>query len=686
MSRHAINVESRRQNVTGGHRNAAPVCEQDSNVYIPSGPNELTIQRSFDIVVGYRMLDIGELAARLERLENAVDRCTSVLTALSNKTTMSSTPTPDSAVGFERDEEDMQAVHTIQNGALTTDEERIVDTDGGYRSQNKDDRKRHYRATSMESLFSSIHNSIDKCLKCYTQSTDPMEDHIYNELLKTNQLWMDQFNDKSLTADLSDDGLPPTPPSKELLDSLTDVYFRQVNTILPVLSRERFYGHLYSISEIQDDSAWVIISNNLTIQSLYQVVRLAVQGSEQLVPMAMHKEVVQPFLENARRAFAHIKSLHSPRLINVQAITSLFLIAMDHFQMETADVLLEQACRLALDAGIHHENNGTFIYSPAEIKERRGLFWTLFVLDKNWSLIKGRNPFIPLQTCSIPFLTPDTTNEADNVLEKYFLVRIRLAMIQEQIYLDLYSSQGKRRQHTLDTITVLDNLLQQWYKEHTALLDVSLLNGPQSALALEILFHYQNSRILVLSCVDEWSCRAACVNLSRESIMILQNLNQSRGIEKHSALHRGLQLVPFAGFTELVQSILNSVGQQDAPITSLKSDCDLLRSAVEIIENITSPESPNTYGFKLHSTASRCLDLVSNIVSYAESRSTMAIGSTTEVVTPKNRKQKFEPQMVKPLETFNSNNIYDMFDDFDMTYDPSTQTIVPSTATFPFLS
>jgi hypothetical protein len=77
------------------------------------------------------------------------------------------------------------------------------------------------------------------------------------------------------------------------------------------------------MSEVQDDSAWVIISNNLTIQSLYQVVRLAVQGSEQLVPMAMHKEVVQPFLENARRAFAHIKSLQSPRLINVQALTSL---------------------------------------------------------------------------------------------------------------------------------------------------------------------------------------------------------------------------------------------------------------------------------------------------------------------------------------------------------------------------
>jgi Fungal specific transcription factor domain len=211
---------------------------------------------------------------------------------------------------------------------------------------------------------------------------------------------------------------------------------------------------------------------------------------------------------------------------------------MDHFQMETADVLLDQACQLALDAGLHHENSGTFIYSPAEIKERRGLFWTLFVLDKNWSLIKGRNPYIPLKTCSIPFPAPDTTNEADNVLEKYFLVRIRLAMIQEQIFLDLYSSQGKRRQHTLESITVLDNLLQQWYKEHTALLDVSLLNGPQSALALEILFHYQNSRILVLSCIDEWSCQAACVNLSRECIMILQNLNQSRGIEKHSALHR----------------------------------------------------------------------------------------------------------------------------------------------------
>jgi hypothetical protein len=91
------------------------------------------------------MLDIGELAARLERLENAVDRCTSVLTALSAKATMSSTPTPDSAVGFERDDEEMQVAHTIQNGPLTTDEGQMGDTDSAYRSQvlhNKDERKR----------------------------------------------------------------------------------------------------------------------------------------------------------------------------------------------------------------------------------------------------------------------------------------------------------------------------------------------------------------------------------------------------------------------------------------------------------------------------------------------------------------------------------------------------------------
>jgi hypothetical protein len=66
----------------------------------------------------------------------------------------------------------------------------------------------------MASLFTNIHSGIDKCLKVCTQSSDPMEDHIFNEMFKSNQLWMDQFNDKTLTPDLSNDGLPPTPPSK----------------------------------------------------------------------------------------------------------------------------------------------------------------------------------------------------------------------------------------------------------------------------------------------------------------------------------------------------------------------------------------------------------------------------------------------------------------------------------------
>jgi hypothetical protein len=46
MNLRATNAESRRPNVIGDRRNAAPVCEQDSNVYTPNGRNEPIIQRS----------------------------------------------------------------------------------------------------------------------------------------------------------------------------------------------------------------------------------------------------------------------------------------------------------------------------------------------------------------------------------------------------------------------------------------------------------------------------------------------------------------------------------------------------------------------------------------------------------------------------------------------------------------
>lgn len=38
---------------------------------------------------------------------------------------------------------------------------------------------------------------------------------MYNEMLKLNQIWIDQFTNNQLMAiDLPNDGLPPNPPSK----------------------------------------------------------------------------------------------------------------------------------------------------------------------------------------------------------------------------------------------------------------------------------------------------------------------------------------------------------------------------------------------------------------------------------------------------------------------------------------
>lgn len=206
--------------------------------------------------------------------------------------------------------------------------------------------------------------------------------------------------------------------------------------------------------------------------------------------------------------------------------------------MEVAELLFEQACQLALEAGLHLENDGTMVYTPEEIKERRGLFWTLYILDKNLSLVKGRSHYISLQGSSIPLPASNGTN-SESTLELFFLARIRLAMIQEQVFLKLYSANEiKRQQQSVNSITVLDSLLRHWYDEHKALLDKAFLNGSHSALSLEILFHYQNTRILVLRCFDEISYQAACVGPCRESLMLLQNLNQSRGVGRNSSLLR----------------------------------------------------------------------------------------------------------------------------------------------------
>lgn len=75
----------------------------------------------------YRILDIGELATRLERLEGAVERCTTALTTLLDRSIKSSNPTSDGEGSCERDNDELQIAHSMQHGQPTIGDDQNMD-------------------------------------------------------------------------------------------------------------------------------------------------------------------------------------------------------------------------------------------------------------------------------------------------------------------------------------------------------------------------------------------------------------------------------------------------------------------------------------------------------------------------------------------------------------------------------
>src|SRR5436190_21408121 len=90
--------------------------------------------------------------------------------------------------------------------------------------------------------------------------------------------------------------------------------------------------------------------------------------------------------------------------------------------------------------GLHQQDHRIEGYSEEEVQERRNLFWTLFVLDKHFSLLTGKSCCLPSYDCDV--LRPEL--EPANKLQKYFNARIGLALVQERIYVGMYSAKALR--------------------------------------------------------------------------------------------------------------------------------------------------------------------------------------------------------------------------------------------------
>ena len=160
------------------------------------------------------------------------------------------------------------------------------------------------------------------------------------------------------------------------------------------------------------------------------------------------------------------------------------------------------------------------------------------MLDKHFSLLTGKSCCLPSYDCDV--LRPEM--ESGNELQKYFHARIGLALIQERIYVSIYSVKALRGTQAQKQVSIsrLDADLRQWHEEFKKM-SLEARNDfttGESVLAVEIEFLYYNCCIMIHRRGGRSSERTQCLKEARQSLGLLQTLQSISCVEKDAALRR----------------------------------------------------------------------------------------------------------------------------------------------------
>jgi hypothetical protein len=135
-------------------------------------------------------------------------------------------------------------------------------------------------------------------------------------------------------------------------------------------------------------------------------------------------------------------------------------------------IVLASAARLAHTIGLHRRIvlPQSLGLSSAESKQRRNVFWILYILETSMAIRFGRPPVINDDDIDVPL--PERGEYVDDALtedEKLdaFYHQVSLSRIESQIYTELYSVQSQRRtiRERLKSIARLDQKLEAWQDE-----------------------------------------------------------------------------------------------------------------------------------------------------------------------------------------------------------------------------
>ncbi|KAJ9219014.1 transcriptional regulator family: Fungal Specific TF [Paecilomyces variotii] len=447
--------------------------------------------------------------------------------------------------------------------------------------------ERYFGSTSLESLMLKIKDDM-------TDGCDS-ESHTFKECISQAQ-WKIDLLVKQGEGECAKDTLPPTTPPFAILDAMIEPYFSSINPHFPIWTKEKFIGMATTLRQSpssERDFASIICCNNLILMamsadSLCSNRGESTQNRQGTKVSSMEFDMIAGFRANAKRAIQNIDQLLLPRLINVQALLSLYMVAQEHFSIVESERLFALASRCAKLTGIHQWHSFQGHLSDEDIRERQTISYCLYTIDKTVCWTTGLSPNIPAS--DIHFETHAVSSEVS--LASSLIAKSELAKIEETIYSEIYASQvkPKREDKIRDFAAMMLSKLQVWLTNSG--IDLNMIQNPPetSADKLQLTIRYLNVQLLLI-----WPHKhhpdtiyQRCKEVARMCMKLVLSLWNSPPDEgKHAVFPSFVASLPPLYLYEVLSSILSN---KDS-----KSDFSMLQDYIDMLEAITAGRSEDSY-------------------------------------------------------------------------------------------
>ncbi|QYT05577.1 Zn(2)-C6 fungal-type domain-containing protein [Trichoderma simmonsii] len=243
-------------------------------------------------------------------------------------------------------------------------------------------------------------------------------------------------------------------PTKAVAEELIEETFSNYNRFLPLFHEEDFLKefHLkYSTSSPRDAGWWACLNVVLSIAHRLRAIRTLDPTQEHILAYG--------YAQNALSVVSEL-NVSDRSLSAVQALAGMACLLQGTPDPEPAAMLVAAALRLAQLMNLHRECSSPGV-TESEAEKRRRVFWKVYILDKDISLRTGR-PFGQDDDDMDVRLPSNSSLEPGNL--DLFNCRIGLALVQGQVYKQLYSVRAGRQTAAQRAIAAqeLSSLLSYW--------------------------------------------------------------------------------------------------------------------------------------------------------------------------------------------------------------------------------